>query len=98
MSSNPIQGASGSKMQPSKSSRFVAGNLVTPCFKVVPANLLLILTLEENTTIGCASGIIDVCIGVIFDACMCMHMQESEMSHHSGAAAGYIQLAIEWCV
>lgn len=48
MSSNPIQGASGSKMQPSKSSRFVAGSLVTPCFKVVPANLLLILTLEEN--------------------------------------------------
>lgn len=29
------------------------------------------------------------------DACVCLHMQVSKMSHRIGAAAGYIQLAIE---
>lgn len=29
---------------------------------------------------------------------MCMDMHVTQMSHHGRAAAGYIQLAIEWCV
>ena len=43
---------------------------------------------------GC--GVSSAYIGVIFD--VCMHMHVTKMSHHSGAAAGYIQLAIECCV
>ncbi len=78
-----------------KSNRFEAGYLVTPCFKPVAANLQLIPTLGENKELTVLGGGRGDSVGVMFGACMCVHMHKSEMSHHSGAAAGFIQLAIE---
>lgn len=72
---------------------FEADYLVTSCFKLVAANLLS-LTWEENKEFAVVRGGL-ACVAVIVTACMCMHMQESKMSHHRGAAAEFIQLAIE---